>query len=113
MAAYTDFEIQDAILKAADQIERHPNSYNFMQGIVRPAVSDPNTRMCALAWVGHFLHMHNAATYMDVGRVLGISPALNEDPFFSSYDSDKSCDIPFHVVEYLREELAPRYSPKQ
>jgi hypothetical protein len=45
-------EIYQAILKAADRIERRPDDYNFGRG-THPDDSPGGT--CALAWIGYYL----------------------------------------------------------
>lgn len=42
--------IYDAIMKAADHIERHPKLFNFAE----VWVPDCGTPGCALGWIGHF-----------------------------------------------------------
>lgn len=49
---YTDSEIRAALLKAADQIEQNPESYNFKTNDKPDGCGSPG---CILGWVGAFL----------------------------------------------------------
>jgi len=65
--------IYDAIMKAADTIEKTPHLYNF-QAI---RVHDCNTPQCMLGWIGHYLGMEGARVYGDVMGVLGLNKNAN------------------------------------
>jgi hypothetical protein len=67
----------DAIMKAADQIEQHPDTLEFM------AVAIPHDRTCLgcpLGWIGHFAGLSPATSnFTDVGvGVLGLSDLLRD-----------------------------------
>jgi hypothetical protein len=60
--------IRDAILKAADHIERHPGDFDFGSAMVPHTCGSPG---CALGWLGHFIG--GCTTYRHVcDRVFGI-----------------------------------------
>lgn len=44
--------IRQAILRAADQIERNPDTFNFLSTDVPGSCGTPG---CALGWIGHFM----------------------------------------------------------
>ena len=67
--------IRNAILAAADHIERNPKDYDFM----RWAVPDGNCKACMLGWIGHFLGMVGAVNN-EVKRA--ISPDNDWDAFY-------------------------------
>jgi hypothetical protein len=61
--------IRDAILKAADHIERHPSEFNFIIPSI-PAGPGCGSPGCALGWIGSFAGMRGH--YTDVaGKILG------------------------------------------
>jgi hypothetical protein len=45
--------MRDAILRAADHLERHPEAFNFMEGHI-PTSTEPGQQGCYLAWIAHF-----------------------------------------------------------
>lgn len=53
MTAYTDTQIHHALLAAAEQIEGHPETFDFMN-YGGPACGAP---LCVLGWLGTFLHV--------------------------------------------------------
>ena len=46
--------IRQAILKAADSIEKNPNLFSF-GSVVLPSLKSCGTPGCALGWIGHYL----------------------------------------------------------
>jgi hypothetical protein len=58
-------KIYNAIMRAADHIDRNPGDFQFTQGIVPHACGTPG---CALGWVGHFLGTRQD-TYHGVAEV--------------------------------------------
>lgn len=75
--------IYSAIMKAADQIERYPDSYQFL-AIKMPRTAgpaNPEDRGCALGWISHFL---GAPAGADYDRVL----KLNVLPGYDFQDAD-------------------------
>lgn len=60
-------EIYNAIMKAADHIERNPHSYNFFNSVV----PECGTQGCMLGWIGHFMGMTGANVFREVGPRLG------------------------------------------
>jgi hypothetical protein len=63
--------VREAILKAANQIEREPSCWSYMKDMV-PECGTPG---CALGWIGHFAgvrgHIDNVAVLLGVERVEG------------------------------------------
>lgn len=49
--------VREAILKAANQIERWPESYDFAKG----TVPECGSTGCALGWIGHFMGLQGKA----------------------------------------------------
>lgn len=63
--------IRDAILAAADQIQRDPESFNYF-GNDLPSCGTPG---CAIGWVAHFRGIRgsfNAASDRDAIRAIGV-----------------------------------------
>jgi len=60
-------DIYNAIMKAADQVQREPDRYDFGGGMT-PDCGSPS---CMLGWIGHFLGLKQACN-MDVGKALGL-----------------------------------------
>lgn len=61
--------IYDAVMRAADHIERNPHLFNF----VRSYVPDCNTPGCLMGWVGHFMGLRTGTLAWDgVARHFGI-----------------------------------------
>lgn len=53
--------IREAILKAADHIERNPRDFNWRSVVVPKSRGFPG---CAVGWIGHFLgHEHSATGF--------------------------------------------------
>lgn len=61
-------DIYNAILKAADHIEKEPHLYNFYCN----RVPDCGTPGCMLGWIGHFMGL-TGSVYNDVAPVVGLS----------------------------------------
>lgn len=59
---------REAIIRAAEHLEQHPELYNFFETQVP---RHPTDKACALGRVGWFLGMRGA-TYVDVAQRLGI-----------------------------------------
>lgn len=60
--------IYDAIMKAADHIERHPEEFEFMETRVPRSCGSPG---CAIGWIGHFAKTKPA-------RLFGLVPERPE-----------------------------------
>jgi hypothetical protein len=64
-------DIREAILKAANQIERHPETFEFFS-FDKPGCGTPG---CALGWIGAFMNFrHDSVSYAadTAEQVLGI-----------------------------------------
>lgn len=76
-----------AILEAADQIEKHPEEFNFMGArIPRTLCGRP---ACALAWIGYFSAMqidNDGYPPSDVAQWLGVKGFLPELAFYERLD---------------------------
>lgn len=62
--------MREAILRAAEQIEKHPDTFNFYAGNIPRETSGPLGVGCALAWVGHYAGM--SGSYDEVAREMGV-----------------------------------------
>lgn len=60
--------IRQAILKAADQIERDPGSYRWWTFDQQPC----GTPMCMFGWIGHFMGMPVGVWNTDVAKQIGL-----------------------------------------
>lgn len=71
--------IREAILKAADHIERNPKAFNF-QSIYVPD-TDCGTPGCALGWIGHYLGMRESGANSAPLSEFSVPPALGLGTF--------------------------------
>lgn len=97
--------VRQAILAAADHIERNPASYEFYALYVP---SDTSCKACMLGWVGYMLGMHGEPNNA-VKRRLGL-------PAFDGYllISETSGLRDFHCIEQVCKALrayADKYHP--
>lgn len=80
--------IYSAIMKAADQIERYPDSYRFMETEVPRTAgpTKPQAQGCALGWISHFLGIRAGASYELIFN-LNVLPehAFEDDPALAFY----------------------------
>lgn len=68
-----------AILEAADQIERHPEEFDYNQGACPQTVC--GAPACALAWIGYFAAIDAALGYCgDVAAWLGVPMEMPFNP---------------------------------
>lgn len=80
--------IRQAILKAADHIERNPGQFNFMAAGVPHPCGSPG---CALGWTGHFMGCTDG--FNEVCSVMGLAitrpelPELGEFDFYNRMDA--------------------------
>lgn len=68
MTTFSNADIRQAILRAADRIEREPKSYNFMR-MYTPRGGDV---ACMWGWVGHELGMQPQTPNFRVASACGI-----------------------------------------
>lgn len=80
--------LYNAIMKAADHIERHPNDFNFMQWCVPGSCGSPG---CALGWIGFFAGLSG-----DAGSV---ALAMGMDPISAGHQSHRA-DMVFYGRMY-------------
>lgn len=78
-----------AILDAANQIERHPHTFSFTNGVL-PSRDGPDggEHTCALAWIGYYADHQRPETermakpfelgYWEALPILGLAPELPE-----------------------------------
>lgn len=65
-------DIYDAIMKAADHIERNPKEFDFWNNFVPGSCGTPG---CALGWIGYFLGIRQRSdSQYDVTRAIGTGP---------------------------------------
>lgn len=67
-------QIYDAIMAAADQIEKRPKTFNFGISEVPRSCGSPG---CALGWIGHFLGVWQAIAHGDVLTEVAIRMGLH------------------------------------
>lgn len=67
---YTNAQIRGAILRAADRIDRAPESYNFCRSSVPK--NDCGTEACMWGWIGFELGMYGAVN-AEVASACGIT----------------------------------------
>jgi hypothetical protein len=69
----------EAIMAAADHIEKHPDRYDFFQGLVGPESQYVAgvTGCCALARIGQFLGMEKYTSHGEVAEALGLTAAFD------------------------------------
>jgi hypothetical protein len=77
---------REAILKAADHIERNPHLFRFS----RTEIPDCGTPGCALGWIGFFMGIEVGAC------ILSTQPAIASDRDF--YDRMTALTDPFWIV---------------
>ena len=66
-------KIYDAIMKAADHIERHPNDFYYQSNLVPYSCGTPG---CALGWIGHFLGLRGSV-HTEVLPAIGLRDLLD------------------------------------
>lgn len=73
--------IREAILKAADHIERNPGDFNFNTSRVPHPCKTPG---CALGWVGFFLRVEGEDDFLNRTALVCGVPALKRGGFTRS-----------------------------
>jgi len=78
-------EIREAILKAADWIQRYPSDFKYMEN----EIPDCGMPGCAIGWIGHFLGVkrRNGFDIDNVMKIMGLK-YLHE---FSRHRMDVLC----------------------
>jgi hypothetical protein len=99
--------IYNAIMKAADSIEKNPDLYNFMA--IR--VGTCNSPQCMLGWIGFHLGMTGKLVYQDVMPALGLSPNGGIAELGWTFGKGSVHD-PKHCAAFLRQ-VAVKYRAPQ
>jgi hypothetical protein len=100
-------EIYDAIMKAADQIEWHPETYAFYANEVPGCC----TKGCLLGWIGYFMGVRAGAdVFRDVAPLVGLRPTVS---LVASSMGRKHNESPFDTEDAARilRRFAERYKP--
>lgn len=64
-------DIYHAVLAAANQIERRPDLFDFMESSVPPDCGTPG---CVLGWISHFIDARGRAPIDKTAEILGFKP---------------------------------------
>jgi hypothetical protein len=74
---------RDAIMAAANHIERHPEQYSFMKG----TTPYPGDRACVLGWIGHFMNLGCEIPVEQVARSFHVTHDMEPDiDFYHTLD---------------------------
>ena len=95
--------IRDAILKAADHIERNPGEFNF-QSVFIPSAPGCGTPGCALGWIGHFAGVH------DPSDLSGYWEREKNAWGLCEVNVIGSCDLPFSTAREFYRAMDAVYS---
>lgn len=87
--------IREAILRAADHIERNPGEFDF-QRTYTPSAPGCGTPGCALGWIGCFLGLKSDASTVDVAVAMGITGRLVASWTF--YDRMEEISRDWHIT---------------
>ena len=103
--------IRIAILKAADSIERNPESYAFFQG---DKLIGDSPRGCMLVWIGHFAGVEQVSRYYsdDVAQYLGLRYLNDFTSKCCKLITTEVYDNPVGATAVLRK-YADKYHPVQ
>lgn len=74
---YSKTEIREAILKAADHIEAHPEEFNIYRG----RYPSRGAQGCALAWIGYFIG-HEDCDFYWISVAEKLLPTMHELGFY-------------------------------
>ncbi len=107
MSSYTTAQIRAAILRAADHIERNPQSYDFVRSDT-PS-TDCGTTACMWGWIGYFLGMPAHSLNAQVATACGIgSPGSCNTRHLYSFCKSCRVDVPNELRRY-----ADKYFPAE